>query len=152
MSYSKHLASYPEELGQLLEVGSLGGVTLPMASAQEAKRLQGRLYAYKGALKKEVEENLDCGETIRNLHRLSQKCQIRVEGSQLIIRPMDQDPDAALIRAVLSEPKAMPAESTEPAQPWQKLPEGQVLVPINTKHLPPWLAELAVKRAEDFKG
>jgi hypothetical protein len=144
MSYSKDLQSYPEEFGRLVELGALQGVSLPMPSAAEAKRLSGRLYAYKGSLKKAVHE-ADCPDTVRDLYRLSQKCQMRVEGSLLILRPMDQDPDALLIRAALGD-----AEENLPAlQAMDTTSEGQILVPINPAHLPPWLADLAIKRAEN---
>lgn len=156
MSYSKDLAAYPEEFGPLIEMGALEGVTLPMPSAEEAKRLQGRLYAYKGSLKKAAHE-MDCPEETRALYRIAQKCQMRAEGSLLILRPMDQDPDALLIRAVLGIEGAVPPPpggvgSRAANEGPKELPEGQVLVPINTKHLPAWLAEYATKRAEDFKG
>lgn len=141
MPYTKDLEGFPEEFGALLETGATRGVSLPMPSAAEAKRLQGRLYAYKGALKRAVHDDPETPEEVREIFRFSQKCQLRVEGSLLILRPVDQDPDALLIREALNL-----AGGGQPAT--QMTPEGQVLVPINPAHLPPWLAELAVKRAE----
>jgi hypothetical protein len=151
MTYSKNLESYPEEFGSLIEAGALGGVTLPMPSAPDAKRLAGRLYAYKGALKKEVQDNPDCGDLVRNLYRLSQKCQMRAECSLLILRPMDRDPDAMLIRSLLEGGLPVAPSTAERPSTGRELGPNEVLVPINMKHLPPWLAEMAVKRAEDFK-
>lgn len=141
MSYSKDLASYPEEFAALLEVGASRGVSLPLPTPAEAKRLMGRLYAYKGALKKVCHDDPEATEELRTLFRLSQKCQMRCEGPLLVLRPLDQDPDAALIRAALGQ-----AGPDGPAA--VQAPDGQILVPMNPAHLPPWLAELAVKRAE----
>lgn len=142
MSYSKDLENYPEEFGELIEKASLQGLTLPMPSPADAKRLMGRLYAYKGALKKACHDDPETPDLIRTLYRYSQKCQLRVEGSDLILRPLDRDPDAMLIRAALETNRTDPPPKDDP---------NTVLVPINKSHLPPWLAELAVQRAEDAK-
>lgn len=141
MSYTKDLESYPEEFGLLIETGATKGVSLPMPTPAEAKRLQGRLYAYKGALKKACHDDPEATDEVRALFKLSQRCQMRIEGSLLVLRPLDQDPDAALIKAALGLAGEQPPKT-------QMAPNGQVLVPINPAHLPPWLAELAVKRAE----
>jgi hypothetical protein len=136
VSYSKHLDTYPEEFGQLIERAALGEITLPLDPI-EAKRLMGRLYAYKGALSRAAAdlENVD-NPLLQDLARYSRKVQLRVTPAGLVLRPLDQDTDAQLIRSFLGhEPTA-----------GDRTTEGHILVPINPAHLPPWLAELAEKR------
>jgi len=137
MSYSKDFEAYPQEFATLLERGALEGLTLPLGTAENAKRLMGRLYAYKGALKKAAQD-FDATEEIKALYQYSRKVQFRQEATCLVIRPLDQDPDALLIRAALD---TSDLQATKPRD------DGQILVPINPAHLPNWLAELAIKRA-----
>jgi hypothetical protein len=140
MSYSKALEAYPPEFAQLIEHGALQGVSLPLPSEEEARRLMGRLYAFKGVVKKEA-HGREPSEEIKALYALSNKCQIRVTGCMLTLRPLDQDPDALLIRAALEQ--AGPAGPTTTTRS-----DGQILVPINPVHLPPWLADMAIERAK----
>lgn len=139
MSYSKNYQAYPQEFATLIERGALQLISLPLGTEENAKRLMGRLYAYKGALKRAA-HSPDCPEAIRTLATLVDKSQFRVEGANLVIRPLDLDPDAALIRAALEQVDTPSIETGH---------NGQILVPVNPSHLPAWLAEYAIKRSKD---
>jgi hypothetical protein len=145
MSYSKDLSRYPEEFGLVVEKGALEGFTVPFPSEEEARRFSGRFYAYLGALKRAFQAP-DATEEIRQLYAYGQKIQLRQVGREVLVQPLDQDKDAKLLRELLGQGGGSP-----PPAAGDMTKGGQILVPINPAHLPPWLAEMATKRAEKNK-
>lgn len=145
MTYSKHVDKYPEEFKLLLTQAATAQVEIPCASPKEAKRLQGRLYAFLGAVSAAAKE--EPTEENRELEKFCRKTQMRLQGATLIVRPLDMDEDAQLLRGILgtSLQKGLPGTSSEDLP--KAAPPGQVLVPMNPEHLPPWLAALAITRA-----
>lgn len=142
MSLSKNPAKYPEEFGQLLEAAIEGPISLPFATQKDAERFRGRMYGFLGALKKAVAEP-DCPDNLRQLYQLSHKVQLSLApgSSTLVVRPLDLDPDAQMLRHILSQPAGdHPVKGSK-----------QILVPMNPDFLPPGLRELAIQRAEKGK-
>lgn len=131
MSYTKNFQKYPEEFGQLLERAALERIAVPFATAKDAKRFMGRFYAYIGSLEAAWAESPDGDPLLTQLRNFGLRVQLRIEGTSVVLRPIDQDDDAQLLRSILA--KEQPAGET-------------VLVPINLGNLPPGLRELAIQR------
>ena len=137
MTYSRDLERYPSEFLELVEKASLGQITLEMEDSKEARRLQGRLYAFLGALAGAARDQENLGnEALMTTAKAAKKVQMRVDGTRLVLRPLDQDDDAKRIRAFFGrEPSA-----------GDRTREGKILVPVDASSVPAWLAELAQKR------
>lgn len=130
MTYSKRLEVYPLEFGELMKQAAMQAMEIPMPNKADAQRLMGRLYAYKGALLKAAKA-FDATDEIKELKRFSDKVQLRVTGEgNLLLRPLDMDPDARHIANVLADPSA----------------GKKVLVEISTSSLPAWLGQYAQKK------
>lgn len=114
MPRPKNLASYPDEMFALIEGCALRGAVFerPVGSWEEAARVQGRFYAFKGALKRERDRLVGRAGQEQLLARLEE--QLRWAGAtvcwydrlgtqELVVKYMnkDQTPEARALRKML---------------------------------------------------
>ena len=98
MPRSKNPAQYPQAFEQAFREACLRPFIIPCASEPDARRLMGRLYSYVGAVRHASGKNPELKEIDAMLSRV----QLRVEGTNLLLRPQDQDPDAQLVLTALT--------------------------------------------------
>lgn len=123
MAHSKIWLSYPPAFFELLREAATRECVLDLPDERSARRLMGKLYALKGALKKAKaygrkvvpmsDEDL---KMLDELYPLAVRVQLRVEPHaqkvgawSLIARPFDTDPDNLLVMDALK--RALPGTS-----------------------------------------
>lgn len=98
MSYPKDPRGYPPAFIALVETAALREVRIPMSSPTEAKRMEGRLHAFFGALHRAVVKD----PSYIPVDNLSRQIRIKAVGSELVATPRDLEPDNALILAAIA--------------------------------------------------
>jgi hypothetical protein len=96
MARTKSIETYPPAFARVIEEAVLREIRLPMPTPKDAERLRGKLYAYFGAIH-EAAKPIEALPEIKQLSHMARRVQLRIDGSVLIGRPQDQDPDAQLI-------------------------------------------------------
>lgn len=114
MPRSKKLSTYPRELSTIVEKVSLEnrGFEVPIDSWREAAQMQGRFYAFRGAIKRELDEALKKGEDavaiaqLKDLARWADDTVCwydRLAGTEMVVRYINrsQTPEARKLRKML---------------------------------------------------
>lgn len=113
MAHSKIWQSYPPAFLDVFREGAMREVRIPCEDLAHAKRLMGKLYALKGALKKAktggpkvIPMTEEDQKLLEEIYPLACRVQLREEHEggkfALLVRPTDQDPDGFAITSALA--------------------------------------------------
>ena len=97
MTYAKDWRSYPPMFVNLIEQASLRTVEIPCADEKDAKRLEGKLHAFFGALHRNALKDKE----LVPLDNSSRRVRVKAQGSILFAGPRDTEPDNQLIAQAL---------------------------------------------------
>lgn len=98
MTYPRDWRSFPPAFIALVEQSAVRRIEVPCDSDKDAKRLEGRLHAFFGALHRAAIKDKECIP----LDNMARKVKVKAEGAILAASPRDTEPDNLRILQVLS--------------------------------------------------